>query len=493
MKNNHYNSRLKRFKKLSADLQLLMQNGIFNTKRFLLIAEIKTLFQSLRFYFSVRRLKRILGLCGLLFVLETGTVEAQIFQFADEAQINPYNMDFSTNETDSTFAVPISSFVDIDNDGDMDIIAVDAFIYENEPRIDYFLHENIGTAALPDFGTTPVELNITKDHPELLATRFSPCDIDGDGDLDLLSYGLESYTENYSYESSLVFVENTGTKDAPILEKVEFDPFNIEKGILSNIFIETKDLDEDGDIDIISIFPTDSVGSFIGMLENTGTATEASFDKSPTPLIPPITEYFNGIIQAIDVDDDGDLDLVHHDYGYLNVAYNNGDMTFEALQKDVGAKLGVPEEFNYSYSGGTLFYSFFTTFADLDADGDLDLMGFGAYYEYSSGEEETYTGGILFLENLSYALGEEEATISPTAITLFPNPCTDQLQITLEETLLDDLSTRAGIYDIQGRLVQEVYINQNHQSVDVSDLSAGWYQIRLSTTNESITQPFIKE
>lgn len=486
MKNKQYYAQLKRFKKLSADLQFLMQNKIFNQKRFRLITEIKALFQSLRFYFAPRRLKRILGLCGLLFVLETGTVNAQNFKFEGSGEINPYNMDLSPIIPDSAgLVVPITSFADMDDDGDVDMISI-AFTYDygEEPEMSFFFHENIGT-TLPDFSAEPVALKFNEDYPDLLAFYFVPCDIDGDGDLDLLSLGLESLD---SGKMSLVFVENTGTKDNPILEEISFDSFERPEGILYHAYMDLKDIDDDGDLDIVSIFSEEGTyDDMIGVLENTGTATEPAFANAPIQLTIPTGNYMDGIVQALDIDDDGDLDLVYHDAGILEVAYNNGDMTFGALT-DVTADLGLPEGFNTNYSGEMSFYAIFTTFTDLDLDGDLDVLAPGVI---SEGEESI--PGILFHENLSFAVGQEEAIFHSKAITLFPNPCVNQLQITLDQTLLEDLSTKAGIYDVQGRLIQEICIDQNHQSVDVSDLSAGWYQIRLTNTNRQITQSFIKK
>ncbi|WP_426582414.1 FG-GAP-like repeat-containing protein, partial [Dapis sp. BLCC M229] len=183
-------------------------------------------------------------------------------------------------------------------------------------------------------------------------------DVDGDGDLDLIVG---------EYDGNLNYFENTGTVTNPLyLQQTSTDnPFN---GIDVGRYNSTPtfaDVDGDEDLDLI-------VGESDGNLnyfENTGTVTNPIYLQQTSTDNP-----FNGINMGFcstptfaDLDGDGDLDLIVGEYdGNLNYFENTGTVTNPIYLEQTG----TDNPFDGIDVGGHSS----PTFADLDGDGDLDLI-----------------------------------------------------------------------------------------------------------------------
>ncbi len=182
-------------------------------------------------------------------------------------------------------------------------------------------------------------------------------DIDGDGDLDLVVG--ES-------DGTLKYYQNTGTTSNPAYEAKTGDdnPFNgIDVGYYSSPTLA--DIDGDGDLDLV-------MGEAYGTLkyyQNTGTTSNPAYEAKTGDDNP-----FNGIDVGdsskpalADIDGDGDLDLVvGEDKGTLKYYQNTGTTSNPAYE----AKTGDDNPFN----GIDVGYSSSPTLADIDGDGDLDLV-----------------------------------------------------------------------------------------------------------------------
>ncbi|MFT6243846.1 MAG: hypothetical protein ACJA0U_000174 [Salibacteraceae bacterium] len=279
-----------------------------------------------------------------IYVENTGTVSAPAF---GTPQMNPFSLT-------TTGSYLHSSFVDIDDDGDFDLMA-------GEETSDFHYFENIGTSTSPNFAvdqTNPFSLSSSTGW---LSPSFG--DVDGDGDFDLLS-GRGGLTS---------FFENTGTSAVPV-----FGPEEVNSFALSPIYNGQDpcfvDLNNDGDLDMIQ---ANNVGDFF-YFGNIGTPTVSAFENI---FANPFSLASNGVRNSAtlgDLDGDGDLDILTGD--------NNGDFAF---YENIGS-LAVPvysvfqsNPFSLTNIGSG---SLFPEFVDLDADGDLDLMtgeGFGEliYFE----------------------------------------------------------------------------------------------------------------
>lgn len=75
-------------------------------------------------------------------------------------------------------------------------------------------------------------------------------------------------------------------------------------------------------------------------------------------------------------------------------------------------------------------------------------------------------------------------------ITIYPNPVADNLTISFDSDKFQ--VSRISVYDINGKFVKSQKIGDNNISMNVSELSAGTYFIRLSDGKHTFTTKFIK-
>jgi hypothetical protein len=219
--------------------------------------------------------------------------------------INPFGL-VDYNPTNLSAIHQFHKFIDMDNDGDFDILSnVVNFDYSTYSLIsDFIYYENIGTPSTPQF-TVPTtnQFGLTSS-ASMLFTTFG--DIDGDGDIDILGFS----NDMSSYNMNFLFIENTGTTSAPNFATPQLNVFGIPSGVFSYLTLE--DIDNDGDLDIIFTEENYYVTDF-GYVENTGTATTPQF--TPPPTINPFGLSFSnwqgrGILNFKDLDGDGDNDLI---------------------------------------------------------------------------------------------------------------------------------------------------------------------------------------
>lgn len=345
-----------------------------------------------------------------------------------------------------------------------------------------------------DFGPkqeNPFSLNVQ-------GNRTSPAlvDIDQDNDLDLL-VGYAS--GNFGY------YENTGTASAPTFSNFAIDPFNLNAAS-GNSTPFLADLDDDNDQDLIS-------GTPLQYNENEGTAANATFGitmLNPFALIGP-----NGINKPymIDIDNDSDFDLFigatdGNTYFYQNTgtasipsfaaavtnafglesvgsraapsfADLDADGDFDALIGNQSGELhyfentGSAVNPNYSFVGINPFnldnvpQDAKPFFADLDDDGDLDLLVGDAL------------GNHNFFENIT-PLGVDEPLYPETFI--YPNPFDEICTIQFSNPI--DSGSKLIIYDSSSRIVREVFINRGARSVQIlkGTMSEGLYFVVLANS-----------
>ena len=278
---------------------------------------------------------------GVLFcAFAVGSVLAQEFQFQHEADSIPVIMNGVPIQSPFAggFVISKPAFVDIDNDGDLDL-----FVGGRDGDLHFF--RNIGTSTNHLFTLEPEILNAI-----LVGNFTSPsfADIDNDGDYDL-------FVGNSG--GNIQFFRNTGTAQIPdfILESADF--LNINFGI--QVHPTFADIDADGDLDLF-------VGEWdgnINFFKNIGTAT------SPTFILE--NENFSSIDVGqvsvpdfADIDKDEALDLfVGEIEGNINFYRNSGTPTnpnFTLVTEDIA--------FNQNRVRSA------PTFADIDDDGVFDLF-----------------------------------------------------------------------------------------------------------------------
>ena len=339
---------------------------------------------------------------------------------------------------DPVVAYHTQALADLDGDG-----APDMVIGNHQGDFHYF--ENTGTDGNPEFSLRTGESNPL----DSLVANFDStpvfADLDGDGDLDLV---------NGHNDGTVSYIENTGTVTSPdfVQRSGADNPFDgIDTG--DNSTPALADLDGDGDLDLIA-------GNRDGGLtwfENTGTASAPAFTQrtgTDNPL-DGISMNANSAPELADLDDDGDFDLVLWGwYGAIDYYENTGtaaNPVFEA-RSDAGDPLGG---INFANLGKP-------SLADLDGDGDLDLV-----VRDSRGTDFQY------LKNDGTAAAPEfirPQLRHPAALTLYDTGGADTLDLrTDQEDQRIDLRPE-GISDVYG-LIGNLVIARD---VVIEDAIAGF-------------------
>ena len=236
---------------------------------------------------------------------------------------------------------------DLDGDGDLDLAVAAAFSDAA------FVLLNNGDGSFVDAVPYPVG-----DQPRSVAVG----DVDSDGDLDLTV--LNAHTNNIS----VLLGNGDGTFATQATYDVGVVGDNPDSGAevpVGGIAHVLADLDGDGDLDlgVANGGGFGSPGSTVSVLLNNGDGTFASrvpYDVGLRPLS----------LAAGDVDGDGDLDLVtaNERSGDVSVLLNNGDATFASHMTYDADGLPVPQP---GWLPGAMPRS--VALADIDNDGDADL------------------------------------------------------------------------------------------------------------------------
>jgi hypothetical protein len=87
------------------------------------------------------------------------------------------------------------------------------------------------------------------------------------------------------------------------------------------------------------------------------------------------------------------------------------------------------------------------------------------------------------------SLGIEDVVLKDDNLLLYPNPTSDYLNIKLEKTIIQSLS----IVDINGRVLKKQDVNEYDSQINVTDLNAGIYLVKVETELGISTQKFIKK
>jgi hypothetical protein len=300
------------------------------------------------------------------------------------------------------FYTPSPTLADVDGDGDLDVIVGD-----DVGVIDYF--ENTASPRTPpNFLFRPGDSNPFEgiDVGDFSGPAFA--DLDNDGDLDAI---IAEYTQ---YETpTLNYYRNEGSTRSPFLVQ--------RLGLLSPVnrlplpevpMPALVDLDGDGDIDMI-------IGTRDGdfrYFQNTGNRIAPTFTERTGTLNP-----FNSLTVGVDsfsvpaladLDRDGDLDMVSGCYeGILYYFENTGTSRIPRFTARTGAANPFDDIDVGSLSDPAL--------ADLDGDGDVDLVVGEGYYDgllrYFENTDPGPQSGFPAWQKLHFPLPADAALAAPEA------------------------------------------------------------------------------
>ena len=400
---------------------------------------------------------------------------------------------FSTSSTFATnlYTINKTAMVDLDADGDLDLIS----------------SSNYDTGLSNSFGSICSSLNngngtfapLTLIRMGSFAAGLAVGDVDGDGDLDAVS--------GYDYTKvGVVLNAGNGTFGSLTTREV---------GIRSTQVL-LADMDGDGDLDLIA-----TNGTAIVVSRNDG---YGQFDAPST-----VATSNTGILVAIDADSDGDLDLLTADGQELNVRLNNGNATFGSrsalslvsnggvltfqnlLVGDVDgdgdtdavvARAGVGNVGSYSTvmsvclnngagafgRGSDLVLGTNVTWpapallADLDGDGDLDLLA------------TQWSGSMLLRFNQGIPTSSRASAGVGVQLALYPNPARESFMVQLRGAASQS-AIPLELLNSLGQVVARTVlmpVGQNAEAtVPVGQLAAGLYLARLSTSAGVISRQLI--
>ena len=247
------------------------------------------------------------------------------------------------------------AFADIDGDGDLDMFVGNKIQPDDNETGKLFRFENIGSASEPRFRLRGIMPEFTG------AYHFAPAfgDLDDDGDLDILLG---------NWRDELMLVTNEGSATEPRFVISDAAVVTLTRG--RNATPTLGDVDGDGDLDL---FIGESSGD-VNFYRNEGSASAPDFVLD-SDKYGGIDAGRRSVPHLVDIDEDGDLDLMlGSEANGLLLYRNNGTPASPEFALDESFSVPV-----HPFSA--------PTFADVDGDGDDDLFvgGIG--------------GGVLFFES----------------------------------------------------------------------------------------------
>ena len=371
------------------------------------------------------------------------------------------------------------SAADIDNDGDMDVLATSA----SNDLVVWF--KNLD--GLGNFDTQQI-ISTDLDHPKMVIAE----DVDSDGDLDIIiasnlddkvtwfenldglgNFGSEHIISSTSQTpASVYFSDIDGDGDGDVVSDSSSNGFpcwyenldglgdfgsqqEITQNTSGSIYTIADDVDGDGDMDVLNL---EFGGETIAWYEN----TDGLGTFGPKQIITNEVNAPRQIFMA-DFDNDGDLDILYNtsevvDPDYLAWKENDGLGNFgikQVISTDVEAPRGIFA-------------------ADIDNDGDIDV------FSTSLADHK-----IAWYENLSNLGIEDNISLK---IALYPNPARTILNI---DNITNTSIQNIKVLDVLGRLVLQE--NDPTNQIDISNLSAGLLFVQIETDEGSFVKKVIKE
>jgi len=198
------------------------------------------------------------------------------------------------------------------------------------------------------------------------AVSVYAADVDGDGDLDVLSASRD--------DDKIAWYENGGGSSPNFTEHV------ITIGADGATSVYAADVDGDGDLDVLS---GSSYDNKIAWYENDGSAPPAFTEHVITTAAGSVHSVY-----AVDVEGDGDLDVLYASWGDNEIAWyeNQG---------------GTPLVFTRHVVAADVIRATSVYAADVDRDGDVDVLSASrndneiAWYENDGGSPPAFVGHVI--------------------------------------------------------------------------------------------------
>lgn len=285
--------------------------------------------------------------------------------------------------------------------------------------------------------------------PNVVITSFSNAlgiavgDIDGDGDLDIVSgtsnTGVTSWFEN---------LDGQGGFGAPI-------PIGTV-GMYNILRLHLVDIDGDGDLDLVG--SGSSIYAWWENLDGQGTFSSERFITSD--------EFITANYPA-DIDNDGDIDLFALSLDPDAPPVSTGFMYWYENVDGLG-NFSPPHTISDNLINAVTIEA-----ADLNGDGSIDPVSVSQTF-----------GTIFWFENPLLSIDDNEIS----TLIVYPNPVKDSLKIDTEKSI-----ESLFIYNNNGQLVFNEKWETGKTAIDVTLLSPGLYLLELRSNEGTEKIRFLKE
>lgn len=488
---SHYSKKyqLDRLRFLIKKLKALSEDSLSysTTKMQCIYVELLKNLKALSKNFKRKSIEKIIGtsLAGIILLLNPATINAQTFLDPERVSYN-----FAIDSLDAIFL----NLVDIDNDGDLDIMGA---TYDNSSGGFYWGYsENIGDPTSPVFDTLQVDpFSLDQGVFDSIPIVFQAyADMDGDLDMDIVM----SYLDVYSVDQ-IWYHENIGTPDSAKFDTIQIIPL-LNGNVSINPHTAITDLDGDNDLDVLSVginqFDSQINGANtydIMWLENNGSADSMSFEGGNfNPMImdsivaPPGDLYIFHNIEAQDFDNDGDDDIM-----FIGSLYYGSSPHFFYYENIDTFVYAAPVFINNISIQNKQTSFTFADSGDLDGDGDFDILH-ETYIPYSNVVNDL-SSDLFFIENT----GEAVNTFLPRPLEgnfeIRPNPSNGPISLFYEVEV-------QGVFDVEilnnaGKRIALIPNQNLSQSgnidLQLDQLNPGMYYLRIRSNNEFKTIKFI--
>ncbi len=395
----------------------------------------------------------------ILYYKNTGTAGKPVFTYQNEK--------FLVGETFDLGGGTIPCWVDMDADGDIDLVIATQGEFtqtaNGNDRLYYF--RNTGTSSKASYVLVDSNfLNINGTLPRIQRVVPTFGDLTGDGKPDLMIGDLNGkihFYENKSNGSSIAF------------EKKSENYFNIFGGTSASP--QLVDLNKDGKLDIVLGRKNGSLAYF----ENNGTSTSPNFTATPSIdsigkistaemiMSGGIPYYFDGysMPHVCDLDKDGRFEiLVGSDMGRLFLFNNfepNATRVCDEITKVYSDGIGIsPSDLLFGTKSAV-------TTADIDGDGVSELLignsraGLRMY--------STDVKGVI-----SHVAEQAKGT---QKWVLYPNPAKSIISVRTDKNM-DKQSYE--IFDLMGKMMQKGEMDAYETQINILELPAGIYLLKSS-------------
>lgn len=431
----------------------------------------------------------------------------------DSVIIDTHNFPWNFGNSDSIYIdmFPAAFYEDVDNDGLRDLIASPNATAQAQDKNSVWWFRNTGTNTAPSFQLMQTDF-LQETQIDLGWGAYpAAADVNGDGLMDLVVGNRVRFESGVVYTSRLAVFLNTGSAAAPQFELMNDNWLDIPAAQLKAIYPCFGDIDADGDVDALL---GDEDGYFYLYTNTAGSGNMMNLQAPENKLRDNGGVFMdvgqNAAPQLVDIDDDGDLDLIAGEKnGSINFFRNIGSAqvpSFSFVEDTLGGVVAA----NYLGINGYSTPHFYKS-----TSGDWQLMlgsekGIIAYYDQISnnlsgdfqlinaavnnineGDRSAFCrhdfnndgladlivgqcgGGLGYYSGLPVGVKENDIA----QVRVFPNPANDMLVVEWPSKEVYSL------FDMTGREVMRGTLNEGKTTISTAALNSGMYILRVGAVH----------